>query len=99
MYNIDINFLKDRKLDSSGSTTSFKKTTPKTVELPILIGGGVGIAFIAAVGGSLFFLNNQKSSTNNTIAQLDAEIQRLQGQNSEVQKIQTEIDGITQQIG
>ncbi|BAQ65105.1 PilN domain-containing protein [Geminocystis sp. NIES-3709] len=99
MYNIDINFLKDRKLDASSGTTAFKKTTPKTIQLPILIGTGVAVGFIAATGGALFFLNNQKAATNKTIAELDAEIQRLQGQNTQVQQIQTEIDAISNEIG
>lgn len=101
MYNIDINFLKDRKLDSTGSTTTFvkKPTTPLSERIPIFIGAGVGVAFIAGVGGALVLLNGQKTSTNQTIADLDAEIQRLQGQNKQVQQIQTEIDNINREIG
>lgn len=101
MYNIDINFLKDRKLDSTGGTTAFQKkpATPLSERVPIFIGTGVGVAFIAAVGGALVLLNGQKSSTNNTIAELDAEIQRLQGQNQQVQQIQTEIDNVNRETG
>lgn len=98
MYNIDINFLKDRKLDATGSTITLKKTTPKTIQLPIIIGTGVAVAFIAATGGALFLLNNQKTATNKTIADLDAEIQRLQGQNAQVQQIEKEIGAITNEI-
>lgn len=99
MYNIDINFLKDRKLDATGSTLALKKkTTPKTIQLPIIIGTGVAVAFIAATGGALFFLNNQKTSTNKTIAELDTEIQRLQGQNAQVKQIETEIGTVTNEI-
>ncbi|MGI0479181.1 PilN domain-containing protein [Geminocystis sp. CENA526] len=98
MYNIDINFLKDRKLDAASGSTKFTKATPKTIQLPIIIGAGVAVAFIAATGGALFLLNNQKTATNNTIAQLDAEIQRLQGQNAQVQQIETEIGGIKNEI-
>jgi len=57
------------------------------------------VAFIAGVGGALVLLNGQKTSTNQTIADLDAEIQRLQGQNKQVQQIQTEIDNINREIG
>lgn len=101
MHNIDINFLKDRKLDTVSGTTAFKKkkATPIGERLPIYIGGGVAVAFIAAVGGSLLFLNSQKTSTNSTIAQLDAEIQRLQGQNAQIKQIETEIEGINREIG
>lgn len=101
MYNIDINFLKDRKLDTSSSTTAFKKknVTPMGDRVPTFIGAGVAVAFVAAVGGSLLFLNNQKSTTNSAIAQIDQEIQRLQGQNSQIKQIQTEIDGINRDVG
>jgi type IV pilus assembly protein PilN len=99
MYNIDINFLKDRKLDATGNTMALKKkATPKTVQLPIIIGTGVAVAFIAATGGALFLLNNQKASTNKTIADLDTEIQRLQGQNAQVKQIETEIGTVTNEI-
>lgn len=99
MYNIDINFLKDRKLDSASTTVTIKKkTTTKTIQLPILIGTGVAVGFIAATGGALFLLNNQKASTNQTIADLDAEIQRLQGQNNQVKQIETEIGAVKNEI-
>jgi type IV pilus assembly protein PilN len=101
MYNIEINFLKDRKLDNVSGTTAFKKKTDTPIgeRLPTFIGAGVALAFIAAVGGSLLFLNNQKASTNKTIAELDAEIQRLQGQNAQVKQIETEIESINREIG
>lgn len=51
------------------------------------------------MGGALVLLNGQKSSTNKTIAELDAEIQRLQGQNQQVQQIQTEIDNVNRETG
>ncbi len=101
MYNIDINFLKDRKLDSTGTTKAFvkKSATPLSERIPIFIGAGVGVAFVAAVGGALVLLNGQKTSTNKTIAELDAEIQRLQGQNQQAQQIQKEIENINREIG
>lgn len=101
MYNIDINFLKDRKLDSTSNTNVFikKQATPLKEKMPIFIGTGVGVAFIAAVGGALLILNGQKTSTTAAIAQIESEIQRLQGQNQEVQKIQGEIDTVNREIG
>lgn len=100
MYNININFLKDRKLDTAGTTTSFKKKPTATLgdRIPIFIGAGVGVAFIGAVGGALFLLNNQKANQTRNIAQLDAEIQRLQGQNQQVQQIEAEIANVDREI-
>lgn len=100
MYNIDINFLKDRKLDALAGTTTYKKKSATSAEdkLPLLMGTGVAVALVAIAGGALFFLNNQKTSQTEAIAQLETEIQRLQGKNQEISQIQSEIDGITREI-
>lgn len=99
MYDININFLKDRKLDAqSGATVVKKKETPLSEKLPMLIGGGVALALLGLVGGGLWFLNNQKAQTSKSIAELDAEIQRLQGQNAQINQIQKDIDNINQEI-
>ncbi|AFZ47298.1 Fimbrial assembly family protein [Cyanobacterium stanieri PCC 7202] len=102
MHNIDINFLKERRQDSItivGKTAGFKKETTLAERAPVLIGSGVAIALVAAVGGALLLLNNQKASTQANIEQLDSEIQRLQGQNSQINQIQQEIDNINGQVG
>jgi type IV pilus assembly protein PilN len=101
-YSIDINFLRDRKLDSQGGTTLLRKKrkqTPMSERIPVLIGSGVGIAFVAASGGALLILKEQKAQTEQAITQLDAEIKRLQGQSAEIKTIQVEIDKINQQTG
>lgn len=102
MYNIDVNFLKDRKLDGqtqSTKTASFKKKeTPFSERVPLLVGTGVAVALIAIVGGALVFLNNRKAGLEAEIAQLDSEIQQLQGQNSQVNQIEQQIQGVNQQI-
>ncbi|MBF2056608.1 MAG: PilN domain-containing protein [Cyanobacterium sp. T60_A2020_053] len=102
MYNIDVNFLKDRKLDGQTQTTktaSFKKKeTPFSERVPLLIGSGVAVAFIAMVGGGLVLLNNQKTGWEAEIAQLDTEIQQLQGQNTRITEIEQQIQGVNQQI-
>lgn len=101
MYNIDINFLKDRKLDALASPTAFKKRAAASAEekLPIMIGSGVALGLIALVGGAWLIVNTQKSSQEKTIAQLDQEIQRLNGKNQQVQGIETQINNINREIG
>ena len=100
MYNIDINFLKDRKLDALASPTAFKKKAAVSTEqkLPIMIGSGVALGLIALVGGAWFILNGQKSSQQKAIAQLDQEIQRLNGKNQDVKAIETEINNVNREI-
>ncbi len=100
MYSIDINFLKDRKTETI-TTTALKKKSGATPgeQLPILIGAGVGLAFVAAVGGSIWLIEQQKTATQNTISQLEAQIQRLTGQSQEVKQIETEIENVNREIG
>ncbi len=99
MYDIDINFLKDRKLDALSSPTAYRKKSVSNEEkLPLFIGGGIAVALIGIAGGALLLLNAQKSSQNKQIAQLDSEIQRLQGKTAEVQQIQAEIDNANREV-
>ncbi|MCX8079340.1 MAG: PilN domain-containing protein [Geminocystis sp.] len=100
MYSIDINFLRDRKAETI-TTTAFKKKSDTTIkeQLPILIGGGVGLACIALTGGIILILEQQKTATKNAIDQLDAEIQKLTGQSQEVKQIETEIESVNREIG
>lgn len=100
-YNININFLSDRKIDASATGTSMVTTyKPTTMEekIPIFIGGGVGVALVAVSFGALLLMNSQKTSTENNIVVLDQKIQRLQGQNDKIKEIQGEIDGIKEEI-
>lgn len=96
MYNIDVNFLRDRKLDGLSTGTSFAKKapTPMAEKLPIFIGAGVGVACIAAAGGALLLVNSQKTSTENEIATLETEITRLQGQSQQIQDYENKIKTI-----
>ncbi|MCS6942076.1 MAG: PilN domain-containing protein [Geminocystis sp.] len=100
MYIIDINFLRDRKAETI-TTTAFKKKSDTTIkeQLPILIGGGVGLACIALTGGIILVLEQQKTATKNVIDQLDAEIQKLTGQSQEAKQIETEIENVNREIG
>ena len=100
MYDIDINFLKDRKLDALTTSTAFKKKTlaSRQEKLPIFIGSGVAVALIAITGGSLLFFNSQKASLTSEIQTIEAEIARLEGKNAQVQQIQAQIDSINREI-
>ena len=100
MYNIDINFLKDRKLDTLASPTAFKKRAAASAEdrITIYIGSGVALALIALVGGAWLFTNSQKSSQERAISELEQEINRLNGQNQQVKQIQTKINNVNREI-
>ena len=101
MYNIDINFLKDRKLDALTTSTTFnQKTTQVSLQdrLPIFIGSGIAVFLLGIAGGSLLILNSQKASRTKEIQLVDAEIARLQGKSNEIKQIETKIDNLKQEI-
>jgi type IV pilus assembly protein PilN len=96
MYNIDINFLKDRpeyqsnvaKVSDTGISTTRQVSYSKT---PIFIGLGVSAIAILATGGGWLFLNNQTQSLQAKQAELDQQLGKLKTQ-------ETELAGLTGQI-
>ena len=93
MYNLNINFLKDRKLDTqtSDSLARKKQTTPINERIPIVAGVAAGLALIVVSGAALLIINQQKAKTEKQIAVIESEINKLKGQNEEVQKLQAQI--------
>jgi type IV pilus assembly protein PilN len=99
MYSLDINFLKDRKLDIQLSDAFVKKKPgqPIGTQLPLIIGGVIMVLLPAATGGTLLLLNGKKAATEQAVAQLEAEISRLQGQNSQISEKQKKLDYLKSQ--
>ena len=101
MYNLNINFLKDRKLDTtqtqtSGSFTTRKQATPINERVPIIAGVTVGVALVVASSAALMVINRQKAKTEAQIRDLETKISRLKGQNEEVQQLQAQIAQVKQ---
>jgi type IV pilus assembly protein PilN len=97
MYNIDINFLKDRpeyqgntaKSGNTGITQTNQVSYSKT---PIYIGLGVGAAAILATAGGWLVLDQQAKTLQVKQAELDAQLGKLKTQ-------ETELAGLNGQIG
>jgi len=97
MYSLDVNFLKDRSLDS-------KKTAMTTIvavgkpdfekQLPIYIGAGVMLLLPLLAGGSILFVNWQKGQTQINIQALEAELARLKAQNQKVAELENKAKGV-----
>jgi type IV pilus assembly protein PilN len=98
MYSIDINFLKDRKLEAQTGTAVQITGPPVPINerIPIIIGMAVGVALVAASVGASLVINQQKARTEQEIQALKNQIAGLQGQNEEVQQLETQIKAVSQ---
>ena len=93
MYSLDINFLKDRGLDTSVPTDS--KSLGSSVELGDkvpLIGGGI-LAFI--LPAMMFFyaqsFSTKKADSEQEIKNIEAEIAKIQGQGKSFEELEAQV--------
>jgi len=101
MYNLDINFLKDREpiAQEMGGAVPIADTQ-------FLIGGGaVSLVALAIVGGIYFFLQSQVDSLTKELGELtskestlDAELKRLAGSEAEVKAVEARTSLLTNLI-
>lgn len=101
MYNLDINFLKDRE----PGTQELGARAP-IADTQFLIGGGaVALVAIAIVGGTYLFLQSQVDSLTGELAQLttkeselDAKLKILAGSEAEVKLVEDRTKSLTNLI-
>ncbi|WP_107670575.1 PilN domain-containing protein [Cyanothece sp. BG0011] len=101
MYSLDINFLKDRHLETSSKTTTLatQASGPSLKEqLPLIIGGAVMVVLPAITASSLLLLNHLSSSTEQRIQQLDNQLGQLSSQNQSIEEINAKVEQNNQEI-
>lgn len=92
MYSLDINFLKDRNLDTSKTTKVTKAAGPSLKQqLPILIGGAVMVILPALTASSLLVLNQLSNQTQENIKKLESELTQLNAQNKSIEEIEAKV--------
>ncbi len=93
MYDLDINFLKDRALQGEIAKGTLSKKTQGEEEskVPLYIGGAVLAALPLIALGLLFVTNQQKEKITAEISQIDAEIKTLEAQNAQLSDLQTQL--------
>lgn len=93
MYSLDVNFLKDRQLDTSAKATtiSTSKSPSLQQQLPLIIGGAIMVLLPALTATSLLVLNQLSSQTQANIQQLEGELGKLNAQNKKIEEIETTI--------
>ncbi len=94
MYSLDVNFLKDRAVQTSGGGA--RSAAPKQVItlqdlLPALIGGGVGLGSLALVGIAWGVITWQQQVTEGEIAAINAEIAQNQPLVDEINQLEQQI--------
>lgn len=93
MYPLDINFLKDRGLDTPTETISKapKKPTPIAEKIPIFVGG---IFAVVAVFSSWNYANSfesKQAEAESRIQELDTEIAKRQGENTSLEEMEAQV--------
>jgi type IV pilus assembly protein PilN len=101
MYNLDINFLKDRGLDleSQNNASSDKPKASLSSNVPMIAGVVVAIALPAAAFGFVKVLESQKADIEQQIQGIDAQIASMSSKNTEVQQVKDQIGSIEKEVG
>lgn len=98
MYSLDVNFLKDRKVEEDVKTTQTQSPALSLGKnLPILIGLGVLVALPAAAASLLWVISAQTAKTQQNIQELDAQISQLGSQNQRIQELEKQVNGINEE--
>ncbi|MBW4627767.1 MAG: PilN domain-containing protein [Brasilonema octagenarum HA4186-MV1] len=97
MYNIDINFLKNRKIENNFEEKQLGISLPTGNLTPVYIGLVVGLLFPALVGVGWWFVQSKNTVLEQNIAQMEQEKKRLEVEIESVNKIQVETSKIKQE--
>ena len=99
MYSLDINFLKDRKLDKASKVVVERRTLrlPLTSSTPLIAGVAVMVLLPGLAGLYLWMLNRQSAELQSEIAALDAEIGANQAKYQSIEAMQQQIAQVNAQ--
>jgi type IV pilus assembly protein PilN len=94
MYNLDINFLKDRGLEpqvQKTTTNTQKTTTSLNDKIPILVGGIVAIVFPVATFSYHKVMTSQQAQMIEEAKGIDGQIASVTAQNEQIKKLEAEV--------
>lgn len=100
MYNLDVNFLKDRGLDavSKQKVKSTKQDQSVQTKTPFIVGGIVAALLPALAFAYLLLVNNEQATTQAEIQELTSQISQLQSQNDKVKSLQTQLQQVDAEL-
>jgi type IV pilus assembly protein PilN len=99
MYSLDVNFLKDRGLDTAAKTDTPTQKPKKSIisQLPIFVGLIIAIVAPALTFGYLKQIEGQKTEAEKDIESIDSEIGSIGGQNQQIDEIKAQIQQLDQE--
>jgi type IV pilus assembly protein PilN len=99
MYSLDVNFLKDRHIETAKSAKSSKPALASFDDnLPLIIGGSVLAILPLLVGGLLLFINFEQGKTQENIQALDAQLNTFKAQNQRLADAQNKTKTIEEDL-
>ena len=100
MYNLDINFLRERRAEQTDNVASSfveKKETSLADRIPIVAGIIVALAAPAITFGMFKSVKAETAVVETAIQQLNSEIAELGNQNQRIEELNTEIQQVEQE--
>lgn len=95
MYSLDVNFLKDRHIETAKNKQKAQQSLPSLdSQLPLILGASALVLLPALAGGLLLLLNYESGKTQENIQALDGQIGSLKAQNQRLGEIEEKIKGI-----
>lgn len=96
MYGLDVNFLKDRAVQSSSNSGGRRSRPPAEPgsNAPLFIGVAVGFLSLGLVGTGWWILNAQNTQLDESIAVLEQENQKLEAEIGDINKIREQISQV-----
>lgn len=99
MYSLDINFLNDRPEYRPEGARQKTKAVSTDSKRPLFIGAAVAVGLLAAVGGSLLFLQAQNDRLDQRQTELDSQIGDLTAKQKQIADVNTQTKDIKTETG
>lgn len=95
MYSLDVNFLKDRHIETVKTPKKAKRSfSSSNRQLPIILGGAALVLLPALAGGLGFLLNYESGKAQENIQALDSQLRSQKAQDEQLNAIEDKIKGV-----
>lgn len=99
MYSLDVNFLKDRHIETAKTQKKAKRSfSSSNRQLPIILGGAALVLLPALAGGLGFLLNYESGKAQENIQALDSQLRSQKAQDERLNAIEEKIKGVEEEL-